>query len=118
MSKNENDKLVSILSYFLIGLIWFAADNKVRNANTTFHVKQGLNLFIINFVVSIVLTILATILGIISFGLISLGIFGLIFTVVRVFFLIAWILGLINAVKQEKTEIPLIGKYAKQYLNF
>ena len=77
-NKNENDKIVSILSYFLVGIIWYAVDNNVKNKNTTFHVKQALNLLIINFVVSVCISILS----IITFSL--FGLIGILITITKV----------------------------------
>ena len=51
----ENEKVCAILSYLLIGIIWYFADEKMKKSNfAKFHVKQGIVLFIAGIIVSIV----------------------------------------------------------------
>ena len=51
MAKDDNSKLVAILSYFLVGVIWYLVDEKVKKSPLAkFHVKQALNLMIISIV--------------------------------------------------------------------
>ncbi|MFT4310224.1 MAG: DUF4870 domain-containing protein [Candidatus Woesearchaeota archaeon] len=101
----QNDKLVSALSYILVGIIWYFADAKVQNTTTRFHVKQGLNLLIISLVGHFILGIIP-ILGWIILPFFSLAIF------------ILWIIGLVNALNGKQNEIPLIGVLADKYLKF
>lgn len=117
MAKKENDKLIIILSYFLIGIIWYFVDDKQQNKNTKFHVKQALNLFILSFGVSILFAILTGVLSLITLGIFSI-IAGPINTILQLIFLILWILGIINAVNGKNKEIPVIGPFAKKYLTF
>lgn len=106
VNNNNNNKLISILAYFLIGIIWFFVDEKVKKSEIVkFHVKQALNLIIIDIVGSIIIMV-------IPFVPLFVGrIFGL-------FIFVLAVIGIINAVKQNKSEIPLIGSFASNYLNF
>ncbi len=107
VKKDSNVKIVSILAYFLIGIIWYFADGKVRkNQIAKFHVKQALNLFIINVVLSIVASMFL------------FGLFGLLSGIINLAMLVFWILGLINAINQNKAAIPIIGQFAEKYLRF
>ena len=45
-----NEKLCAILSYLLIGIVWYFADDKLRKSEfAKYHVKQGLFLFLFCF---------------------------------------------------------------------
>ena len=54
----DNTKVVSILAYFLVGIIWYFADEKVQNDMTKHHAKQALNYMIISFVISMVFSMI------------------------------------------------------------
>ncbi|MFT4311788.1 MAG: DUF4870 domain-containing protein [Candidatus Woesearchaeota archaeon] len=113
----QNDKVVSALSYILVGIIWYFVDKKAQNTKTKFHVKQALNLLIISFIAGFVISILSTIIGIVTFGL------GLILVVpiallIQVGLFILWIIGLINAINLNQKDIPVIGGFASKYLTF
>ena len=115
--KEDNSKVVAILSYFLVGIIWYFADKGAQNKTTAFHVKQALNLLVISFGVMIVFSILATILTIVSFGFLAI-ILAPVGLLINLAFLILWVIGLIRAVTLENREIPFIGKFAQKYLSF
>jgi uncharacterized membrane protein len=118
MAKNqiENEKACAVLSYILIGLIWYLADDKMKKSNfAKYHVKQGLVLLIASIVYSILLGI---IFSIILFPIIMTGagvglvaIFSLLYYVP----LIWTIIGIINAVNDKEKELPIIGKYAEKF---
>jgi uncharacterized membrane protein len=114
---NNNSKLISISSYFLIGIIWYFVDVKEKNKTTNFHVKQALNLILISFGVSIILSVLSGILIVITFGL-----FGIIAVAIHIIlnliFLVLAIIGIVNIVNDKEQELPVIGKFAKRYLTF
>lgn len=113
----ENDKLVSILAYFLVGIIWYFVDKKAQNNITKFHVKQSLNLLIISIVISVVLSIISTIIAVITLGF-GLIILGPLIMLVNVAILVLWIIGLINAINLKSNQIPVIGVFAEKYLTF
>ncbi|MFP4403448.1 MAG: DUF4870 domain-containing protein [Nanoarchaeota archaeon] len=104
--KQENEKLVTILSYFLIGIIWYFVDEKIKSSKLVkFHVKQSLNLLLISFVGNFILSII-----------IFLG--WLLIPLWTLFMLILWVIGLIHAINEKEKEIPIIGQFAKKYLTF
>lgn len=110
MAKKGTEKLVSILSYFLIGIIWYFVDEDVRkNKVVKFHVKQALNLLIISVALGIIFSF---------FTVITFGLFYFVYLVVRVILFVLWIIGLINAINMNKKEIPIIGEFADRYLTF
>jgi len=99
----EKGKLCAVLSYILIGIIWYFVDKEQKkNAYVRFHVQQALTLLILSVIVNVTGTIIP-ILG----WFIILPIGGLI-----VF--IFWIIGVINALSGKEKELPLIGKYGKR----
>ena len=95
-----SSKVTSILSYFgLIGwLIAFFAGTK--DDKSIYHLRQGFGLFLITFVFSIVIQILLRVSE-------SLALVG---TVLWIVLLVLFIFGLINAIKEEKKALPIIGK--------
>lgn len=115
-SKIENEKLVAILSYLLIGIIWYFADGKMKESSLVkFHVKQSLNMLIISVILSIVLSV---IVGILSVTIILIPVALLLGGFLQIAFLVLWILGLVNAINAKEKEVPIIGKFADQYLKF
>lgn len=126
LSKDEiiagDTKVFKVVSY--LGLLWILGlfcgskyDEKVR-----FHVGQGIILTIALVAVSIVAAILnAIIFSVFSdvsfFGINTLNTFGrILFAVVNLAcygsYIFYVVLGIINAVKDNKKELPLIGKLA------
>ncbi len=110
MVRKENEKAVSILSYFLVGIIWYFVDENVRKSKIAkFHVKQALNLMI----VSIILGILLNIIIVVTFGLLYF-----VYIIAELILFVLWIIGLINAVNMKQKNIPIIGDFANKYLTF
>ena len=107
-AKNHNT-IVSLLSYFLLGMLWYLIDKKVQNADTKFHLKQALNLFLI-----------AIVLGAI-FNALSLSAFNFlnfIENIINIVLFVLWIIGIVYAIQQSKKRIPIIGDLAEKYLTF
>ena len=104
-SNQDNGKACAVLSYFLVGIIWYFVDeNMKKNDFVKFHVKQALGLTIANLVLGTVL--LVTVLGSLLFPLLNLTV------------LVLAIIGIIDAMNGNKKELPLIGKYSTKYLKF
>lgn len=102
--KEDNGKLCAILSYLLVGIIWYFADDQMKNKELAkFHVKQSLVLIIISIALQVVGTILPVIGWFIILPLASL-------------FTFIWaIIGIVFAVNGEQKELPIIGGYAKKF---
>lgn len=112
-TKTENEKIASILCYFLVGIIWYFVDeNLKKNSNVKFHSKQALNLIVISIVLNIGFTILYNILFFMRFAVSSIE------SIVGLAILILWIIGLINAINSKKSEIPIVGQFANKYLSY
>lgn len=94
-----SSKVTSVLSYFgLIGwLIAFFAGTK---DDKSIYLKQGFGLILLSIVFGIVIQILVRIST-------SLALVG---TVLWIVLLVLFILGLINAIKEEKKPLPIVGK--------
>lgn len=95
-----SSKVTSVLSYFgLIGwLIAFFAGTK--DDKSIYHLRQGFGLVLLSIVFGIVIQILLRISE-------SLALVG---TVLWIILLVLFILGLINALKEEKKPLPIVGK--------
>ena len=102
--KQENETLIAALSYIVIGILWWLIDeNYKKNEYVKFHIKQSLILLIAGVIVRFA--------GWVPFS----G--NLISTVGSIFVFILMILGIVNAAKGQKKELPLLGQFAKN-LNF
>jgi len=112
-SAEDNSKLVAILSYFLVGIIWYFADEKVKGSSLAkFHVKQSLNLIVVSMSLSIVFRVLGTALFFIW------GMLWWIWSLVSLALFVLWIFGLISAINSTEKEIPIVGQFADKYLKF
>jgi uncharacterized membrane protein len=106
-SKIENEKLAAILTYFLAGIIWYFADEKMKKSTLVkFHTKQAINLCLIS------------IIGNFIFGLIPIIGWFILMPIWGLLILILWIIGLINSINEKQKEIPIIGGFAEKYLTF
>lgn len=99
-NKTENSKICAILTYLLIGIIWYFVDEKMKKDEfVKFHTKQSLTLIVLFIIGSIALSILQYI----SFILIP---------ILDLIFFIMMVIGIINAANNEKKELPIIGKFS------
>jgi len=109
VGKQDNSKIVAILSYFLVGIIWYFVDETVKKSSLAkYHVKQAINLLIIEIVVFILASV---VMWIPVVG-------AAIHYILWVFFVVIWIIGLINAVNGAEKEVPIVGQFAERYLTF
>jgi uncharacterized membrane protein len=99
------------LSYLLVGIIWYFADDNMRKNNfAKFHVKQALVLLIAWVIVSVALSILGVILGFLPIiGWVTVWILWFVF---GVGFFILWIMGIIAAATSKQKILPVIGDFA------
>jgi len=101
--------ICALLSYLLVGLIWYAFDEKMhKDAFVKYHVKQGLVLLIFAILWGILLSI---VLPIFFFLFFLIWIVGLLQFVP----LLLAILGIINVANGKKAPLPVIGKYSKKF---
>lgn len=106
----ENAKLCAALSYLLIGIIWWVADEKMKpNTFVKFHAKQGLVLLIVDIIIWATFSILFVPFAFVG----ALWIlWSVVSTIVWLTMLILLILGIINAVNGNEKELPVIGRFA------
>lgn len=103
--KGDDSKTCAILSYLLVGIIWYFVDEDLKKSEfARFHVKQAANLLIIGIALSSVM--LATFILVFLVPLVNLA------TAVLA------IVGIINAANGDKKQLPIIGSYAERYLKF
>lgn len=94
------------LSYWLIGIIWYFVDEKMRTNDVKFHVKQGLVLLML----WVALHLVANLLFFISvFG------FSILVTLVQLALLVLTIIGTIKAINGEKYVLPVVGGLTKYF---
>jgi len=102
-------KLQSILSY--LGILWlvaFFAGKEERNDLSRYHLKQGLELFVVAIIYNIILGIALAILPSLA------AILGM----VGIAFLVLMVLGIITAANEVKKPLPLIGKLFEDKFDF
>jgi uncharacterized membrane protein len=112
----DDGKVCAALSYILIGIIWYFADEKMRKNNyAKFHAKQGLVFLIASIIYNIAVGIVVG--GIIIPMLIRGWAFGVISIVNLLYYvpLVFFIIGLINSLNGHEKELPIIGQYAKHF---
>lgn len=119
VSKNDvsDGMACAILSYLLIGIIWFFADDKMKkNKFAGFHAKQGLVLLIGSIVFSVAWGIVFSILAFILAFIPVLG-WALILILSLVFYLpLIWvIIGIIAAATGKKKLLPIIGRFGEKF---
>lgn len=106
-----SNKTLSILSYVtIIGWIIAYVKNKDLNPKSdlvSYHLRQGLGLFILSFICNIALTIVVSIIPSLYF----LGFVGYAFLALLIF-------GIINAANEQKKPIPLIGGLFEHKFSF
>ena len=91
-----DNKIFNVLSY--VGILWLIGLlAKPNEQDVRFHVNQGILLTIAGFAAGIVAII--PVLGWIAAGVVGIAVF------------VFAIMGIVNAVKGEQKELPLIGKF-------
>ncbi len=110
-------QLISALCYFLIGIIWYFVDSDAkRDPMIQFHAKQGFVFLIAALLYNIAFRIVIGLLGII-FGWIPV-VGAIMFTIVGIlaYIPLVWaIIGIVNAVQEKEKELPVIGKFGKEF---
>ncbi|MGM5487449.1 MAG: hypothetical protein ACQESG_00715 [Nanobdellota archaeon] len=101
----KDDNIAGALAYVLVGIIWFFSDQKMRKSSLAkFHVKQAINLYVF----ALCLSFMAALLVVTVF----------LIPVIHFVTLIMALIGIISALNRQKAPLPLIGKFAEQYLRF
>ena len=105
-------KMISIISYITI-IGWIIAfivygNNPEKSSLAKFHLKQSLGIAILgvlNTIVSIVVTPFVPAIGIV-------------FTIISIAIFVLWIIGIINASKEEEKPLPIIGSMFVNQFDF
>lgn len=102
-AKHPNRIACAALSYLLIGIIWYFADEEMRKDRfARFHAQQGI-VFLIS---ALVIQIVGSIIPFIGWFII--------WPIGTVLILVWFILGLINALNEKEQELFWIGGLGKQ----
>ena len=112
--KGDDGMVCAILAYFLVGIIWYFADENMKKSSLAkFHTKQALVLLIVDIVLMIAASILGAILVFIPF--VGWAIMSLIWTVLSLGLFVLWLFGIIYAATKKEKAIPIIGQFAKKF---
>lgn len=106
MSETKDGMAPAVLSYFLVGILWWAIDEKVKkNAFVKFHVKQALVILIASIAVSVA-----------SFFLMFIPYLGWIaMLVLRLAIFVLWVMGIIKATQGKKEAVPILGQFINSF---
>ncbi|MBT4604981.1 hypothetical protein HOC01_05040 [archaeon] len=98
-----NAKVIAVVSYItLVGwIIALILNLQKKQALASFHIRQSLMLIL----ASVVAGILGTVLFFIPF----------IAPILYIVVFVLWVIGLINAIKGEQKQIPLVGSFAQKW---
>ena len=105
IEERQKNKGMALLSYLgiLVLIPWFA---KRGEKYIQFHVKQGINLFILWIISVVVVNFLSGALR----GTIPVGVFDILNILVNTFFAIIMIVGIFNVLMEKAKALPIIGK--------
>ena len=102
----DEGKACAVLSYLLIGIVWFFVDKKIRkNTFAKFHVKQAIIFVIFLLIVNIAVSV---------FSMISNNFGSIVGYIVYTVMTILWILAIIFAAAGRENKIPVIGIFANK----
>ena len=108
-----NEVACAVLSYLLVGIIWFFADENMRkSAFVKRHASQGLVILVLSVAASIVLSILSAIL--VWIPVVGWMLINIIWVAVELCIFILWIMGVIHAATGKDEKMPFVGEYAEK----
>ena len=105
----EENKIMAILAYLGFPLVLVPILAAKESPFARFHANQGLVMCIALFAICTVAVILGTILAFISVTL-ALAAYAL-YSIAGLVFFVFMIMGILNVIKGEAKELPIIGKY-------
>ena len=114
-STSGNNMPFTVLCY--LGILWLIGmlvEPQKNDPDVKFHVGQGIILTIFEVGGYTILSILSVIFRYIPFGGIFLIIVGLLYLALSVICVVCMIMGIINAVQNNKKELPIIGQFASK----
>ncbi|KKS31195.1 MAG: hypothetical protein UV00_C0008G0014 [candidate division WWE3 bacterium GW2011_GWF1_42_14] len=98
----DNSRIMAIVAYFIffLPLLTEYKDNDF----VKFHVKQSILILILGVGISVIsyIPVIGWFIGMLAWMAL----------------MILWVLGILNAAAEKKEPLPVIGKYAEQYLKF
>lgn len=101
----DEGKACAVLSYLLVGIVWFFWDKKMRrNTFAKFHVKQA---------IVFVLVLLAMNIGVALLTMVSKSVGSIIGYVVYTGMTILWILAVVFAAAGKEQELFLFGQISR-----
>ncbi len=106
---SSDETMTAILSYLgiLVLIPYFTTQGK-RNAFMSFHIKQGLALFVFD--------IILTVVGMVVWVIPVIGwMIGLLMPIVWILVLIVAIIAIVKALKGEMWDIPVIGGFKDKF---
>lgn len=104
-------KVISLISYItIIGwIIAFVVGNDKKDSLISYHLKQGFGLFLSGIASSIITLIVS---------MISSDLSSIVSSVLGILLFIMFIMGCINAFKEQEKPMPFVGKFFENQFSF
>ena len=98
---SEKSKACAVLSYLLIGILWYFADKELKHDSLAkFHAKQGIIFFAVMIILQAALSLLWFVGSFLS-------------PIVGIIELVLWVFGIVYALQGKEKPLPIIGGFAK-----
>jgi uncharacterized membrane protein len=108
-SSADNATICAVLSYLLVGIIWYFADESMKKSGLArWHAKQGLALLLGAVVVNIAFIIVGMI------PLLGMAVW-LLHPIAWLCFLILGIMGIIGAIQGRNNRLPVFAEFADKF---
>jgi len=115
-----DNKTLALVAYIFTPIGWlisfFSYKGQEKSSLVSYHLRQSFGLFLAALAYGIGVGIVMSILGAISWGLAAA--IGMILHLCSLIFLVLMIIGIINAINEKETPLPIIGKMFEGKFNF
>lgn len=102
----DEGRACAVLSYLLVGIIWFFFDKRIRrNTFAKFHVKQAIIFIIFLLIIQIVIAV---------FAIISRTFAEIVALVIYTALAIIWIIQIVHAAAGKEKKMYVIGVFDKE----
>lgn len=113
MSMKTSDRLLALIAYLLPVLGWiFVGIFQRKNSFAMFHLRQAIGIFLALLITFLAWVLSGWVIAWIPYGFVfSMALFSLVI-VVAIAVVIAWMVGVVNALLLRKTFTPIFGRWA------
>lgn len=115
MSMKTSDRLLAVIAYLLPVLGWlFVGIFQRKNSFAMFHLRQAVGIFLALLIAFTSWVVVGWLIAWIPYGFVlSMVLYALVIVVV-IAVVIAWLVGMINALRLRKTPGPVFGRWSNR----